>query len=784
VRAGTLVPFHARGEGMPGSALAFVAGTCVLLLLPRLPAPVLLATLALLACAAGWWLRCCVPLAFVAGLLSCGLVASARLEDRLAPALEGRTLAIEGRVASVPQAVAHGLRFRFEPAAGVITLPSTLELTWYEPDFRPLPAERLALEVRLRRPRGFVNPGGSDYVARMLREKVGATGYVRAAVRLGRGWHDVVACPVLVARGEAARTIVSALGDRPATGIVTGLAVGLQDALSPSQWRALARSGTTHLMAISGMHIGMVAAIAAWLAGAIQRSRQRRGALGTTRDAAVRAGVTAAIGYSALAGWSVPTQRTALTILLVALVLGARRRIVAWHGLALAAAAVLLADPLAALAPGFWLSFGAVAVILFATGGQVARPALLRGYGHLQLAVTVGLTPVLIGSFGGVSLVSAVVNLPAIPLYTLLIVPAVLIGTALSMVAPLLGQPVLRAVAWLIETTWPLIEMPASWPWAAWHVAGLPPALWAVLVVATVAAIAPLPAAGRAAACLAVAAIAAWRPAPLPEHAVRVTLLDVGQGLSIIAETRAHVLVYDTGPSFRSGADAALLAIGPYLRQRAVRAIDLLVVSHDDADHADGAVTLAGSFLVRARAASGRALGTSGVIRCARGARWTWDGVEFEWLHPGPVASGSDNDRSCVLRVAAGEHVALLTGDIERGAEDEILEAAPPGRIEVLVVPHHGSRSSSGPALIAATRPRWALISAGHGNRWNLPADAVVQRWREAGSQVLVSAHTGAMEFDLRAGRPTAPPRLARAAAARFWQRDERSRPVARAAGP
>jgi competence protein ComEC len=331
-------------------------------------------------------------------------------------------------------------------------------------------------------------------------------------------------------------------------------------------------------------------------------------------------------------------------------------------------------------------------------------------------------------------------------------------------------------VAWLIETTWPLIEVPASWPWAAWHVAELPPVLWIVLAVATAAAIAPLPAAGRTAACLTVAAVAVWRPVPLPEHALRMTLLDVGQGLAIVIETRAHVLVYDTGPSFRSGSDAALLAIAPYLRRRAVRGIDLLVVSHDDSDHAGGAATLAGSFRVRARAASGHALGNSGVIRCTRGARWVWDGVEFDWLHPGPLASGSDNDRSCVLRVRAGEHVALLTGDIEHDAEDDILRHAPPGRVEVLVVPHHGSRSSSGAGLIAATRPRWALISSGHGNRWNLPADSVVQRWRAAGARVLVTAETGAMEFELRAGRPTAPPRLARAVYMRFWQRSQAAR--------
>jgi len=759
---------------MPGSALGFVAGTCVLLLLPQLPSASVLAGLAVAALVVAVRAGSLVPIAFAAGAILCRAEAGARLADQLDPRLEGRILAIEGRVASVPQSLAHGLRFRFQPAhAPGRRLPRTIELTWYEPDWRPLPAERLVLEVKLRRPRGFANPGGSDYVARMLREGVGATGYIRDATRRGRTTQDVFAHPVLTARGEVARAIADVLGRRPATGIVAGLAVGLQDALSPEQWRALARSGTTHLMAISGMHIAMVAAIAAWLGASVQRARQRRGALGTARDAALVSGVAAAVGYAALAGWSVPTQRTTLMIVLLAIVFRARRRAGVWHGLAVAAAAVLLADPLSALAPGFWLSFGAVAAIVFATTGRSGPPRVLEDYGRLQLAVSIGLVPVLIGSFGGISLVSVFVNLLAVPLYTLLIVPAVLAASALAVAAQPLGAPLLQGVAWLIEATWPLIDVPASWSWAVWNVAALPLTLWCVLIVATIGALSPLPAPGRAAACIVLIAATGWRPASIPERTARIAMLDVGQGLAVVVETRSRVLVYDAGPSFRSGSDAALLAIEPYLRRRGVRAIDLLVVSHDDADHAGGAASLIASFPVRARVASGEALGSAGVIRCARGGRWSWDGVDFEWLHPGAILPRRDNDRSCVLSIRAGEHRALLTGDIELDGESELLRTASPGAVDLLVVPHHGSRSSSSPELIAVTRPRWALISAGHGNRWRLPAAEVVARWEQAGSRVLVSSATGAAEFELRAGAAIEQPRLARADTARFWQRSQ-----------
>jgi competence protein ComEC len=526
-------------------------------------------------------------------------------------------------------------------------------------------------------------------------------------------------------------------------------------------------------MAISGMHIGVVAAIAGWLGAAVQRARQLRGALGTTRDAALASGVAAAIGYSALAGWSVPTQRTALMILLFALVLCVRRRAGIWQGLVVAAAAVLLVDPLSALAPGFWLSFGAVAAIVIATTGRFARAGPFADYARLQFAVTLGLLPILVGSFGGVSLVSVAVNLLAVPLYTLVIVPAVLIATALVVVVEPFGAPLLRGIAWLIEWTWPLIDIPATWPWAVWNVASLPPALWCAVIVATLGALTPLPVAGRVAACVVLAAAGGWRPEPLPERAARIAMLDVGHGLAVVVETRNRVLIYDTGPSFRSGSDAGLLAVAPYLRHRGLRAIDLLVVSHDDADHAGGAASLLATVPVRSRAASGKALRGADVIRCTRGNRWSWDGVEFEWLHPGPRLASSDNDRSCVLRIRAGEHVALLTGDIEREAEGELLRAAPPGTVDLLIVPHHGSRSSSTRQFIDSTRPRWALISSGYRNRWRLPADEVVERWQQGGARVLVSSQTGAIEFELRAETPIKEPRLARMGGTRFWQRSQ-----------
>jgi competence protein ComEC len=523
-------------------------------------------------------------------------------------------------------------------------------------------------------------------------------------------------------------------------------------------------------MAISGMHVGVFALAAAWCATRVQRWRQRRGATGAARDAAVLAGSLAALAYASLAGWSVPAQRTAVMIAIVAAALRSRRRVGAPDALAAGAIAVMLLEPLAPLAPGFWLSFGAVAAILLVTSGQAATAGAARGYLQAQWAVSAGLVPVLVGSFGSVSLVGVVVNALAIPLYTLLVVPAVLLATALLLIAPATGGHALEGVAWLIETTWPLIAVPAAWPWATWSVAGLGPLAWCALVAGAIAALAPLPAPGRCAGLLLAVAACAWRPPPPEWGAARFALLDVGQGMAAVVETRAHVLVYDTGPAFRSGNDTGAIVVEPYLRHRGRRRVDVLVASHDDLDHVGGAATLAQRMPVLRRVASGAALDPLGPVEhCRRGAKWSWDGVGFEWLHPGAEGQHGDNEGSCVLRVRAGPHVVLVTGDVERRAEAELLERSAPGRVDVLTVPHHGSRSSSTPDFVAATRPRWALVPAGHRNRWGFPRPDVVTRWEEAGAAVLATSATGAIEFELHPARALAAPELARPRRRRLW---------------
>jgi competence protein ComEC len=350
------------------------------------------------------------------------------------------------------------------------------------------------------------------------------------------------------------------------------------------------------------------------------------------------------------------------------------------------------------------------------------------------------------------------------------------VSCAVALVSLAAGTVLLRCTAGLVELTWPLLQVPADWPLATWSLAALSPIAWVALVVGAAAALAPLPWLGRLSGTVLLLVACAWRPAPLPHGVARVTVLDVGQGLSTVVETRGHALVFDAGPSFRTGSDTGQLVVVPYLRSRGVRTLDALVVSHDDDDHKGGAVSvlelLRTRKLVTGPSLDAMRVPTSSAQRgaCRRGERWHWDGVRFEWLNPGAGPHERDNDSSCVLQVTAGEHRALVTGDIEAGAEAELLDSNQIGAVDVMVAPHHGSRTSSSAAFVAATRPGWVIYAVGHRNRWNFPASRVVERWQAAGAAGLRTSASGAVTFELAPGQPLAEPREWRRLRPRPWR--------------
>ncbi|MET0660530.1 MAG: DNA internalization-related competence protein ComEC/Rec2 [Steroidobacteraceae bacterium] len=752
-------------------AIAFLLGHCAVWVLRELPSAWSIGSVLGTLLFASACLRWPALGALAVGGLLAWIAGSNGLQGDLAPALEGREVSICGRVVSLPERHEGGVQFDFEldercgssPTEG---LPRIARLTWYSAEAMLQPGERWQLRVRMKRRHGFANPGGFDYEGALFRADVGATGYVREdstnARLAANGSREIL----LRIRGGIAATIARAARGDAFTGVLQGLAVGVQDAMSAEQWRVFAMTGTTHLMAISGLHIGMVASVFAWLGGVgiVRLCPQRWGF--TLLHGQALGGIAGALGYSALAGMSVPTQRTLIMLCVYLVTRAMRRPVDVTHTLALALILVLLADPFAPLAPGSWLSFLAVAAILCSTLGRRGRGHLLPEFGRVQWAVTIGLLPVVVASFGTVSLVSPLANAVAIPVFTGLLVPLVLICTIVATFSLTAGGLCFQVPLWLLHVAWRALQAMSQWPWATWHMPAVEP--WAYLLFGLGALAFLIPAiwpVRLAAGLLCLPAFMNAPRAPVRGEA-QVTVLDVGQGLSTVVRTRSHTLVYDTGPLFRSGRDTSELVVLPFLWHAGIRRVDVLMISHSDMDHAGGMSTflreMSGAQVLHGPSLPLRA----GSRHCASGQRWTWDDVVFTVLHPAARSDWSDNDSSCVLLVQTVGASMLLTGDIESAAEASVLPVVAP--VDVVVVPHHGSRSSSSRAFVAATHPRYAIVSAGYRNRWGFPKPEVSSRWREAGARVLTTADTGAVQLQLTS-RAVADVCAYRAMHRRFW---------------
>lgn len=756
-------------------ALAFLAGNVWVQLLPALtlshlliPAGGAALLLALPICRR--WLTTPAIVAFLLGLVWTAIHARAQLQHDLSPSLEGQDLVVTGHVDSIPELESYGVRFAFVIDTAAVALPPRIEVTWYDPPSIVHARERWQLQVRLKRRHGFANPGGFDYEAALFRQGIGATGYVRksdANRLLGAVQGDYV----LKARATLTDAIAAAIPQAAMQGVIRGLAVGDQQAIGSDAWRVFARTGTSHLMAISGFHIGMVAWLFAWLGSQLVRLPAAQRWRWSAPDLRAVFGMSAALGYSLLAGMSVPTQRT---LLMLAVYFGAglvRREINVWHSFGLALLLVLLVDPFAPLAMGAWLSFGAVAVILLNQVGRAARISGWRGFLSIQIVVSIGLVPLLLSSFGSLSLVSPLVNLLAIPLFTVVIVPLVLLGCALLLVQPVLGSWWLQWLARGLDYVFAALHWAADLPWANWYAPQADAWAMALLVLGTAMMVLPWLWPLRVSGLLCCLPALCWQPTALPEGSFTLATLDVGQGLAVVVQTRSHALLYDAGPKFQSGRDTGELVVLPYLRAKGIRALDVLMISHGDDDHAGGMQSVLAGMPVRQFLPGPSVTAPLSQPRCQRGQRWQWDGVVFTVLHPGienQIDNNSDNNQSCVLQITAPGGSALLLGDIEKRIERQLNAAGLIGRTTVVEAAHHGSRSSSTPELIDATRPEWVVFSAGYRNRWDFPRAEVLADWQSAGARTVSTIDSGAVTLMLSPDRPLVAQRY-REQRRRYW---------------
>ncbi|MDH5777263.1 MAG: DNA internalization-related competence protein ComEC/Rec2 [Gammaproteobacteria bacterium] len=765
---------------MRTGTLAFIAGIILLQNLSFLPSANwafgLILLLPLLIYLPSWWLK--LPIVFLSGFLWALFIAQSNLSHSLADELEGKDIQIEGHIASIPVQRERQWRFEFDVdrlwrGQDSFPTPGKVRLNWYGTREVLQVGDRWRLTVRLKKPSGFMNPGGFDFERWLFINDIRATGYVRTKFkpeRLSSSWQDY---PVQRVRQSILANLNEQLEDHAMGGIIAALAIGHRAEISPEQWRLFTQTGTNHLVAISGLHIGLVAGLIYFLCNWAWSRLGRLALVFASPRAAAIAAILGALIYAALAGWSLPTQRAFIMITVAMLSIVLQRSVAPGRTLALAMLLVLVYDPMAVLSPGLWLSFGAVAVILFGIVGHASSTHWWYKWGRVQWIVCLGLVPLLILFFQQASVISPLANFIAVPLVSLLVVPLILLGVGLMPLSMQAGTFLIELSATLLSVLEQLLVVLANLPFSTWVA---PTPHWGLIALALLGItllIAPRGWPLRWSGVILLAPMLFYQPDRPKQGEWRFSLLDVGQGLAAVIQTQNHSLVFDTGPRFSEFFDTGSAVVVPFLRQQGIQQLDTLVVSHGDNDHIGGAKSVLNQIPANRVLSSAKALLAEGAEPCVAGQSWQWDGVDFMILSPVQVNhQKKENNQSCVLKISSPHGSVLLTGDIEAATEKELLNRYPKQlSANVLVAPHHGSKTSSSAKFVQAVHPNYVLFPVGYRNRYRFPHPKVVQRYQAIGSTMLSSTNSGAILFNFGANMEISPPTIWREQHRRYWHR-------------
>lgn len=694
-------------------------------------------------------------LAFFSGFLWVLLNAKFVIDHWIPADIEAKPINVVGIIDSIPETRDNTTRFDFDIEH---TIPNSI---WPNPGRVKLRlrntkiplnvGDQLQLTVKLKRPHGYANPGSFDTERHLFHNRIVAEGTVVNKLSYQILTSSILSHPIDRLRMWLRDKINMALNNSEYSGIIDALVVGVQSGITTQQWKVLKDTGTVHLVAIAGLHIAFVTGFAMFIILQIwQRLPIRFLKIPVSLVTAV-GGLGMAFFYAALAGFSIPTQRAVVMIAAFMLCILSKRHASAWQNYFLAMGIVLLLDPLSTLAPGFWLSFGAVGLILFGMKGRIQPKGLWWKWGRIQWVLFLGLTPIMLAIFGMTSIISPLANFIAIPWVGFLVLPFCMLGALCITFSVTVGAFFLKIAEGSLALLWPVLRWISEFPTATW--VNATHNLWILLIafLGTLLLLLPKGFPGKKIGFIFLLPIFLIKPGVIDPNTARVTVLDVGQGLSTVVETQNHVLVFDTGPKLNPGFDTGDRVVVPFLAARERNNIDMLVISHGDNDHSGGAQSILKAMKVKTIITSEPKLFPEhNTMPCFAGQHWSWDGVEFDMLHPTSLFTKKRNDHSCVLKITAGRQSVLLTADIEAKSEHSILESIPeklPSTI--MLVPHHGSRTSSTIEFIRAIKPEIAIIPVGYLNQYGHPKPDIVERYKKENIKLLDTVKQGAITFTL-----------------------------------
>jgi competence protein ComEC len=734
---------------MPFSVLSFFFGGLFLQQWASLPNGFIL-LLAVLLSVFCWYFSYRRLSYFIIGFLWASLIAINYSNQILLPELQGKELLVQGEVIGLTNTNKRRVRFDFKVTESDVSLPSKLRLSWYYPKQNIKPGQQWQFWLKLKRPHGTLNPAAFDYERWLYAKQIGATGYIRrpeTAKLLSKKTHYQ---SISVLRYELLKLLDTVAISKESMALIKALTIGDKSHISATQWQVMAKSGTNHLMAISGLHIGLIAAMSYALI--LMLWLRLPESLYSAPQIATIVSWFAALFYAALAGFSIPTQRALIMLSLLLLTILLKRQSKPINILAIALLLVLCFDPLSVLSIGFYLSFLAVFYILYAFSARLGLEGAWQGAIKLHLLMGVALLPLLFLFFQSGSMVSPVANIVAVPVVSFILLPLSLFGLVLLLFTPESANVIFRFVDLVFNYLWQFLSYLTELPFASLM---LPQPNTVQVVFAMLGLLIMLAPRGIPARYLGTILVLPLfftkieRPA---QGEVWFTLLDVGQGLSAVIETQNHQLVFDTGARFSEQMDMGKNILLPFLYSRQITSLDSLIISHADNDHIGGAKALLSRINAKEILSSvPEALADYPVKPCVAGQKWTWDTVEFSMLSPSKETFTDENNNSCVLKVKTKQGTILLTGDIEKAAEMALVERyLDELQAKILIAPHHGSKTSSTQVFLNAVRPEIILIPAGAPNRFGFPHKDVMARYEGIPAKSLITGKEGAISIKLK----------------------------------
>lgn len=688
------------------------------------------------------------------------IIAHQRLTQQLPKILEGKTLMAKGRILTIPENHSGAVRFDFliqnlETSVAIrYPVPVRIKGYFYKnskvlTDFKKGDIWQFAL--RLRRPRAFWNPGSFDYQAELFQQNICATGYLLDKYP----WYLIQRANAYYfidnLRQKITENVKKALQDYPLVGLISALTTGIRCEITDEQWQVMRGTGTNHLFAISGLHLAFIAGMIYWIVRFICCRLPYVTLYIPAPKIASALTLLSAIFYSALAGFAIPTQRALLMLSVFSLAIIKRRYLSSWHSFYLALLIILIIEPFSVLSASFWLSFTAVILIFYAVSNRIKPLKNWRAWCRIQLTVSLGLIPLSLLFFHQISWISFAANLIAIPTIGFLILPLSLLGSLLSLVSLAFGSHILIFAEQLLELLWKVLNFFSEIRLAQYYAYLASPCILISSLMGMLLLLAPK---GMPARCLGFIWILPlfFGQIQRPEYGdIWIHLLDVGQGLASVVRTQHHVLIYDTGPRLSPSFDAGKLVVLPFLQTIGVQKVNLMVISHGDNDHSGGAMIILKQIQVdRVLSSIPKKFLPNIVNLCEEKMHWQWDGISFEILYPPKHHFYIGNNSSCVLKISNRLQSILLVGDIEKAAESYLIHAKQKDlQSTVLIVPHHGSKTSSSIEFLNLVQPLNALFPTGFHNRFKFPHKIVLNRYQRLGSKIYNTATQGTITLKL-----------------------------------